>query len=435
MQPLLSNDELYSELRIRGHEYHGIFRGVHQVSGDGISASVEWNDNLGAFLESLFQIHYLKTDTRSALYPEKIRKLTFLGTEHQSILSKGKYLNSHFSGVLNSMVCGGVEMLGLETNHIERALTCPNPILKSSTFIGHYPSPLMDVVDAVKFCVDIAVENLLKQKMKFVEVSGEISTPLISLFQSVLNEWPLINGKCILFTSSKISIPGVVIQNTDLSGISNCSFMILSNGLKNNELVHKVEKSLNENSFLLSRENKSLDLEELRAPNGFNTIAALRTQTETLILLQRSRKLQKPKAIKISETDVEWIRNIQATVNMGSVILYSQNEKCSGALGICKSLRDGVNGELISCVVIDDENAPAFNIDNPFYAKQLNLGLSFNVLRNVYIYLYFSKLISEILIGFVIGILGNVSELKFERHFWFAKGSRKIFLWRHISSR
>lgn len=63
------------------------------------------------------------------------------------------------------------------------------------------------------------------------------------------------------------------------------------------------------------------------------------------------------------------------------IIVVSEGDAECGVLGPVKCLRQEQGGEKIGCVFIQDKGAPKFSLLEPFYMKQLQLDLPFNVLR------------------------------------------------------
>jgi fatty acid synthase len=123
-------------------------------------------------------------------------------------------------------------------------------------------------------------------------------------------------------------------------------------------------------------------------PNNLQVIAVIPTEgNETLVLLQLITKSFDPTTNVLRITNLEnetyeWLEKLKQLIKMGPVIVYSQYESFSGILGLVKCIRKEIGFNTIQCILIDDPQAPPFDLNHSLYAKQLKLGLAVNVLRN-----------------------------------------------------
>jgi fatty acid synthase len=158
--------------------------------------------------------------------------------------------------------------------------------------------------------------------------------------------------------------------------------------LNDAEFLNDASNSLSSRGYIISREDTVVDLTTFKnLPTNFQLISVIPTaENETLVLLQHTtEKADPPKVLRItnSEDDTyEWLEKLKKLILVDSVVVYSQNEPFSGILGLVTCLRKETVFNNLRCVFIDDPHAPSFDIDHPFYAEQLSLGLAINVLRN-----------------------------------------------------
>ncbi|XP_024875937.1 fatty acid synthase-like, partial [Temnothorax curvispinosus] len=64
------------------------------------------------------------------------------------------------------------------------------------------------------------------------------------------------------------------------------------------------------------------------------------------------------------------------------IILVSEEDFECGLLGFINCLRKEPGGEIIKGVFIQDDKAPTFSLQEPLFAKQLQLDLPINVIRS-----------------------------------------------------
>uniref|UniRef100_A0A1A9UN44 Fatty acid synthase pseudo-KR domain-containing protein n=1 Tax=Glossina austeni TaxID=7395 RepID=A0A1A9UN44_GLOAU len=109
---------------------------------------------------------------------------------------------------------------------------------------------------------------------------------------------------------------------------------------------------------------------------------------EVIVLLQyvgSKKPSVEPIAVEVSTGDKQltWITQLQKYINNKTpTIVYACNEKLNGLIGLVNCLRKEPDGHLITGFFINDKSAPAFNINEPFYATQYALGLAVNVYQN-----------------------------------------------------
>ncbi|XP_036342897.1 fatty acid synthase-like [Rhagoletis pomonella] len=390
--PMLSKKDFYKELRLRGYHYNGAFRAVNVARGDGLFGRVEWNYNWVTFMDAMLQIQILCTDSRTLLIPTKIRKLRIYGLHHFDLMTKMSSENRVFDVYVepkyDRIVAGGIELIGLHASPVQRRKSPGIPVLEKYEFTPHFTTRAFSTTNAVRMCVQLALENSPSIKMKVVEIGANGYKPIISKFVEGLEDLPLVTGDFLFFTDQKNDeIPGVHIETAKFTNQTNCNFIIANNLSKENNysLVNAAYKSLLENGYLISKEKAPLALESLKIFENFNLIADMALVSEERILLLQKvvKKLTlEPVVLKVSEEDIEfeWITQVQTALsNKTPVILYSFNESTNGLIGLVNCLRKEPEGSLITCFYIDDKSAPLFDLKDPFYNHQFVLGLAINV--------------------------------------------------------
>lgn len=389
--PMLSKKDFYKELKLRGYHYQGVFRAVNEARGDGLYGKIKWEYNWVSFMDAMLQIHIIGTDARTLLLPTKIRKLKIFGNLIGKMLnefpSDQKEFEVYVSHAEDRVVCGGIEIIGLQASPVGRRKPPGIPVLEKYEFLSHFPTPQLSPFDAARVCIQLLVENNPSMRINLVEIDD--GKPIISNFADAIEDLPLINGDYTLITNNKdLEVEGInIIFNGTLQTCSNCHFVISSNILGNNIEISNMSKSLVEMGYIVAKENYNIDISKVVKPDGFHMVAVIpQTDREALVLLQKDRQkfYGTPVPIEVSLIDLEysWIDRVKTSLIKGPVILYSQNEKLSGILGLVNCLRKEPDGHMVTCVFIDDPRAPPFDVKNPFYENQLRLGLGINVYRD-----------------------------------------------------
>ncbi|KAL5275973.1 hypothetical protein ACFFRR_001663 [Megaselia abdita] len=389
--PMLTQKDFYKELKLRGYHYKGVFRAVNEARGDGLYGKIKWEYNWVTFMDAMLQIHIIGTDARTLLLPTKIRKLrifgNLIGKMLNEIPSENKEFEVYVSHSEDRVVCGGIEIMGLQASPVGRRKPPGIPILEKYEFLPHFPSPQLSISDACRVFVQLLVENNPSMKINVVEIDD--GKHIINNFMEAVEDLPLINGDYTVITNNKdLEMDGInILVDGKLQSCTSCHFIIVSNILGNNQEISNMAKSLVEMGYIVSKENTNTDIKKIIKPDGFHLVTVIPTSDlEVLVLLQKERKrfYGTPVPIEVSLMDVEysWIEKVRSSLVKGPVILFAQNEKNSGILGLVNCLRKEPDGHMVTCVFIDDPRAPPFDVKNHFYERQLSLGLGINVYRN-----------------------------------------------------
>jgi len=86
----MSTKDIYKELRLRGYQYTGIFRGLKSASVTGSNGHITWTSNWVTFMDNMLQLLILGKNTRSLLVPTRIRKLVIDPKYHIQLIQDDK---------------------------------------------------------------------------------------------------------------------------------------------------------------------------------------------------------------------------------------------------------------------------------------------------------------------------------------------------------
>lgn len=390
--PLMQERDFYKELRLRGYHYNGAFRAVKEARGDGLYGRVKWDLNWVAFLDCLLQISIVGKDSRSLILPTRIQRMRINAKEHMQSTAKLNAENPCFevqvSPTLGILVSGGIEITGIHTSPVARRKPPGYPVLESYQFVPHLPTPVLPKSDAVRVCVQLALENNPMLKVKCVEVDVDNAEPLIPLFELALGDLPLVQSDLMLLTAQDLELGKIHVEDGKLPTQKNCAFVIGRCCMSRPAFSSEYLISLSENGYLVSVEAANLDVATIQAPQGMQLLACLPTQDgETLVLFQRlKRKLPgAPNIIRVTRADEAfgWMERLKSGVRESSVVLLAEKDELSGIIGLVNCIRKEPNGSRVSGVFVHDASAPDFDYDIPFYSNHLRLGLAINVFKNV----------------------------------------------------
>ena len=389
---LLSNKDFYKELRLRGYHYNGLFRSVTEASSDGLYGKIKWQMNWIAFLDCLLQIQIVGQDSRSLNLPTSIQKMIIDTPTQLKIIKEFGFdsepdLEVFLSPELKTLRSGGIEIVNLQANVVGRRRPPGIPVLESYKFIPYTVTESYDTSTCARIIVQLALENVVLAKVKAVEIDGIVRKSILKDIRDALEDLPLVTPELTLISSRALEDEtDITIENTKLSTHNKCYFLISSSCVNNCDLFEKARSSFADNGFMICRENLDIELKNVIFPEGYTLVSLIRTSEELYVVLQfrKTKKEQAAQAIVITEKDssFEWIERVKEAMKNGPLVLVAENEPTSGLIGLVNCLRKEPNESSISCVFIDDVNAPKFDIENSFYQNQIGLGLAINVLKD-----------------------------------------------------
>lgn len=83
---LLNAPDIYKELRLRGYDYEGIFRGIAESDNRGISGQLKWENNWISFIDTMLQFSILGQSTRELYLPTRLQRAVINPKEHLSYI-------------------------------------------------------------------------------------------------------------------------------------------------------------------------------------------------------------------------------------------------------------------------------------------------------------------------------------------------------------
>jgi fatty acid synthase len=389
--PTLLAEDFYKELRLRGYHYDDEFQSVSEVKMDTSEGKVKWTGKWIPFLDGVLQFRILSTHLRHNFLARSIQKLIIDPKLHMEIVndleSEDKVLECFRNGY--HLRCGGIEIFDINGFLAPKSQHPGIKILLTYKFIPHLPTPVLSFQEAAAFCTDIGVENIQPSNVKIIEIdNNDGKEPQVQLFSNALMNYPTVAAELTYSSAKELDLGNIKVADKSLASYSNCTFIIKSNCLNDAEFLSDASKCLVSGGFIICREDSVTDLKAIQEISAnFQLISVIPTaENETLVLLQHTG--EKPdypiRVLRITNSEnetYEWLEKLKKIVLSNTVIVYSQNEPFSGILGLVTCIRKEPILKDLQCVFIDDPEAPSFDLNHPFYAKQLKLGLSINVFR------------------------------------------------------
>ncbi|XP_065221120.1 fatty acid synthase-like isoform X2 [Planococcus citri] len=397
----LSNDDFYKELRLRGYNYKGLFRGVQYVNCTGTYGEISWNDNFVTYMDTMAQIILLQTDCRNPMVPTFIGKLVIDFKKHYKILEslneKNRRIPVNFYPYYGLLSTDGIQMSGWKSVEINRQKIRNNPVLEKYQFVPHISDEKMNLKSAIRVYVQMALKNTQIIKATTYQILDKDCNPDVTLISAaivdVLNDIQSVEANVnILSNSEKLKeieeLKEITISNEELPMNKNALLIILENIRNKTEQMKSILNTLRDDGFIITKE--SIDECIPFKNSGFCVcFSRIINDFEKIILLKKTVKYEKIKqAIQLKNTSYSWISELQNAISAldlekdEKLVVYAEEEPTNGILGFFKCLMKEEKGANVRCFFIMDNNAPRFSMDEPFYRDQLDKNLRHNVYKD-----------------------------------------------------
>lgn len=296
----------------------------------------------------------------------------------------------------NIILSGGVEIRDVRTSIVFHRLPARYPVLEEYKFVAHRDGAWVSLQEAIRLSIDIALEYHQIVNAKTVELIDNVAIEDLAspILAEVLDDVPSIQANILLVTPTDLA-PGVTlppnVNTIDTEKLSKEKNILLAIGVgfltrSKRDQLQQILPKLRNGGFVLTREkpeNVSISLSK----HGLDIILEKIVGKESIILLKkREQPVRKTEIVRVNNNEFAWLEKFNSIMNKDTnnntkIILVSEKNYECGLLGLMNCLRKEPGGEMIRGVLIQDEKAPEFSLQNPLYSEQLKLDLPVNVLR------------------------------------------------------
>ncbi|XP_011700359.1 PREDICTED: fatty acid synthase-like, partial [Wasmannia auropunctata] len=370
--------DIYKELKLRGYQYSGLFRGLKSASISGKKGHIIWRNNWVTFMDNMLQMHIIGYDTRNLYIPTSIQKLVINPMLHalklrndanvlEATTDKDKQLSVRVSKELDTIIAGGIEIRGLKAFQISRRKLTQDVVIEKHIFVAHCDRAKISLNEAIRISAQLALEDHQVIKIKVIElVEDDNDIPLEYLSSSLLNEafndMPLIQTNITLLTSPNRFNPSNLSQNISVVdwnkiSIDDKALIVVGFNLltKRQTSLERLLPFLREGGYLLTREKYDVtDYKKYLQQYELNVILEKRTDKETIVLLKKKILIGKRTVVYINNDNFSWLEELKSLVsdenklekNSRIIIVGERDFEC-GLLGFVNCLRKEPAGELV----------------------------------------------------------------------------------------
>ncbi|XP_020286674.1 fatty acid synthase-like isoform X2 [Pseudomyrmex gracilis] len=416
----MNTQDIYKELKLRGYQYSGTFRGLLSASITGNKGHVAWASNWITFMDALLQLNIIGKDTNSLYVPTSIRKIVIDPIAHSAKLQNYAQINKtqntnklpvRIYKNMNLIVSGGIQIWDMKATSISRRKINADPVIEEHRFVAHQDREKISLHEAIRISTQIALEDHQITKVKAIELVEDadiVSTEelAISAIIEACNNLPLVQASVTLMTSltrfnASDLPPNVTIADLKKHVDTKVLMVIGFNLLSKRRSLEKLLLFLEEGGYLLSREKHDvtevtesyrvfsalIDNDNLEQ-YGLNVILEKRTEKEIIVLLKKRITIKETTVVHINNNNFEWVEKLKLFIDEKEtfdqnkrIVVVSEGDFDCGLLGFVNCLRKEPGGELVRGVFIQDETAPKFSLQDPLYAQQLQKDMTVNILR------------------------------------------------------
>ncbi|XP_036138949.1 fatty acid synthase-like [Monomorium pharaonis] len=406
--------DIYKELKLRGYQYSGWFRGLHSASISGNKGHVVWKGNWVTFMDNMLQMHIIGYDTRNLYVPTSIRKLVIDPTLHANKLhyernnvavatqtNKHVLLPIHIYREIDTIISGGVEIQGLKATQISRRKLNQDAVIEQYRFIAHQDHVEIPLNEAIRISAQLALEDHQITKVKAIELvenADDVTLEFLSssLLIQAFEDMPLIQTNITLLTSPNRFSSADLSQNILIADMNKptvndkvliaAGFNLLS---KQQTSLERLLSFLKEGGYLLTREKCDIcDYSKYQQQYELNVILKKRTDKEIIVLLKKKVYVKNRIVVHINNNNFNWLNDLKPFVSGENkleedsrIIVVGEGDSECGLLGFVNCLRKEPGGERVRGVFIQDTEASKFSLQDPFYLEQLKKDMTVNVLR------------------------------------------------------
>jgi len=288
----------------------------------------------------------------------------------------------------------------LKATQISRRKLAQDAVIEEHTFVAHCDRVKIPLNEAIRLSAQLVLEDHQIIKVQAAELVGDVDDiELKSLSSSLLleafDDMPLVQTNITLLTSSNRFRPEDLPQNFSIKAFEKISLedkVLIAAGfnLLTKQLVSlkRLLPFLRDGGYLLTREKYDItDYKKHLQQYKLNVILEKRTDKELVVLLKKKVPIKERIVIHISNDNFNRLENLKPLINdenklneNNRIIIVGERDFECGLLGFVNCLRKEPSGELVRGVLLQDEQAPKFSLENPFYLEQLQKDMTINVL-------------------------------------------------------
>lgn len=285
---------------------------------------------------------------------------------------------------------------------ISRRKLIQDPVIEEYRFVAHHDRAKISLDEAIRISTQLMLEDHQIIKVKAIELVEDIDNVTLenlssSLLIKTINNTPLVQTNITLITSPNCFNPVELPENITIAALNKLSTndkVLIAFGFnlltKPKNWLERLLPFITEGGYLLTREKCNItDYEKYLRKYKLNIILEKHTDTEVILLLKKKVPVKRMTVVHINNKNFNWLEDLKLLINDENqfdkdsrIIIVGEEDFECGLLGFINCLKKESGGELVRSVFVQDQKAPKFSLQDPFYMQQLQKDMTINVLRS-----------------------------------------------------
>ncbi|XP_061706492.1 fatty acid synthase-like [Cydia pomonella] len=403
--PSLDSEDIYKELRLRGYNYKGVFRGIKSSDARGTRGLLNWEGNWISFMDTAIQFSLIGIDKRVLYLPTRLQRIVIdPAAQLEAAGATGGAVPVQLYRDLNVIVAGGLEFRGTQTSLAPRRMNSQAPPrLEKYEFVpldaAEDKSPATAALGAA---LQLVLENCNVLTLRLTEPALQRPADALLLPQAVqvLGAEPgvrvdatLVAGGDAMQYAAAMDPLGIKVptqgpmRSAELE--SGCHLVMGADVLARRDVLCSLAATSGLAGFVLLEETAcALDVPAVQAAAaaaGLTLVSRNRSESCEYVLLRPAVTVPVTSVIiEVRDEDYSWVERLKIALKRAEredmrVFVWSRAPD-SGVLGLGTCLRREPGGERLRVYYLPDATY-AFAADAPAYRAQVQRDLAFNVLR------------------------------------------------------
>lgn len=409
----LVTDDIYKELRLRGYNYGGVFRGIRASDPRGTCGELAWDDNWISFMDTMLQFGIIGVDTRELYLPTRLQRALIDPAAQLaavSALGEGGTVPVRMHRDIDVISAGGIEFRGVKTSLAPRRANPQNaPKLEKYVFLPYDNAAVAtedtsrSKRDALTVSLQLVLENAGALKLKLAEAALERPPEALLTPQAlqVLEGEPQVRVDASLAAGPAPAAYAAAVKDLGVKVLpkdgrsapidSDCHLLLAADVLSRHgaaTLEHLAAALGATGMILLEEPHKALDersAQDMLRRCGLACVSRQVAASCEYLLLRRTPALPAQHVVvHVDEAGYAWVdalREALARAEAEELRVYCVARAAdAGVLGLCACLRGEAGGRALRCYFLPGAREP-FGPGAAPYAAQARRDLAVNVLR------------------------------------------------------
>lgn len=404
----LNASDVYKDLRLRGYDYGGIFKGIKQSDNKGLTGKLEWIGNWISFMDTMLQFSILGINTRELYLPTRMQRIAIDPLKHKQFI-EGLTPENNLIPVtayknIDVISSGGVELRGMKASLApRRQQTQSAPKLEKYTFVPYnsLDKPI-DVKKALTIFSQLISENssgALKLKIAEIAQDKTAETAFATNLVGIIESEPMLSVELVLLSNQPenfntlVESLGIKTATKDItvSPVGTDLHAVVGSDILTSDVKFKNSlDSIKAGGFIISEESVPSDDSLVKAQAGVEIVSKLLTDRRTFVLVRKlaeETNASLAAIVKVTDKNFKWVGDLQTVMKTAEAepqkfYLVCQGEELTGVVGLMNCVKQEPGGAGARCVFIQDSKLAPFSPSSATYADQLKKDLLCNVYKN-----------------------------------------------------